>query len=572
MSTEHECPTTAHGCAKIRSQLSLQGIVEVCEHKISAENEIEMPCRAFAPNVLLEEADGAPILRLEQILFAFLAEAQLTPAHRQILDAAVSVPGIKSTADHHGVDVGGDDVEPHTGITQLEFLGPYEGQRVGLFAGTAARAPDTQRAVAAVIRGGQQSRQHRLRQGSENPSVAIEARDRNPAEGIEAAPFVGMGCQVVPVLVDACEAQSSQAPVYAFAHLSAHLAKAGPAQPQSWQRPLQERYALLVFHVGTAIPNVRDRTPRQLIADSMMIVVKPSYLKLLESGELSRRASSAWRHLRDCDLCARYCHVDRCETVKGAVCRTGEGAIVHSHGPHHGEEDPLRGWNGSGTIFFSWCNLRCVYCQNWDISQKGLGREVGPGDLAGMMLDLQARGCHNINFVTPSHVVAQIIAAVEIAAGEGLRLPLVYNTGGYDSQEALQLLDGIVDIYMPDMKYGDSRKAHNFSHVRDYVEINRAAVKEMHRQVGDLKLDENGIALRGMLVRHLVLPDNISGTEAVLDFLAEQISIETYVNLMDQYRPCYRADENPPLDRRVTPREFSRARARAVRAGLHRLD
>jgi putative pyruvate formate lyase activating enzyme len=298
----------------------------------------------------------------------------------------------------------------------------------------------------------------------------------------------------------------------------------------------------------------------------------PDYLSLAESGELALRVSSAWRQLEDCDLCARYCHMNRLETVKGAVCRTGERAVVHSRGPHYGEENPLRGRNGSGTIFFSWCNLRCVFCQNWDISQKGQGREVEADELADMMLELQAQGCHNINFVSPSHVVAQIIAAVEIAAGKGLGLPLVYNTGGYDSLEALQLLDGIIDIYMPDMKYGDTEKAHHFSHVRDYVEVNRAAVREMYRQVGDLTLDENGIALRGLLVRHLVLPENISGTDRVLEFLAEEISPATYLNLMDQYRPCYRADENPPLDRPITSRDFSGALGWAESLGLHRLD
>jgi len=298
--------------------------------------------------------------------------------------------------------------------------------------------------------------------------------------------------------------------------------------------------------------------------------VKPAYLNLAESGELAARAVDAWQHLEDCDLCARYCHMNRLRTVKGAVCRTGERAIVCSHGPHHGEEDVLRGRRGSGTIFFSWCNLRCVYCQNWDISQKGVGREVEPEELAAMMLQLQAMGCHNINFVTPSHVVAQIIAAVEIAASKGLELPLVYNTGGYDSIEALRMLDGIIDIYMPDMKYADSRQAHEFSHVRNYVEANRAAVKEMHRQVGDLVTDENGIALRGLLVRHLVLPGDISGSKSILEFLAEEISADTCLNLMDQYRPCYRADENPPLDRAVTSREFSRARSWAVQLGLHR--
>ena len=298
---------------------------------------------------------------------------------------------------------------------------------------------------------------------------------------------------------------------------------------------------------------------------------KPAYLELLESGELAERVARAWQRLEDCDLCARYCHVNRLKTIDGAVCRTGARAVAHSHGPHHGEEDVLRGHNGSGTIFFSWCNLRCVYCQNWDISQKGLGREVEPGDLARMMLELQAQGCHNINFVTPSHVVAQIIAAVEIAARQGLALPLVYNTAGYDSLEALELLDGIVDIYMPDMKYGDAGKAHHYSHVRNYVEVNRTAVREMHRQVGDLVLDDGGVARRGLLVRHLVLPENIAGTDSILDFLAREVSTDTYINIMDQYRPCYRADDNPPLERPLTNKEFAQALAWAEAAGLERL-
>ncbi len=298
----------------------------------------------------------------------------------------------------------------------------------------------------------------------------------------------------------------------------------------------------------------------------------PAYLALLERGGLLRRERQAWQHLENCDLCARYCHVNRRETMKGAVCRTGERAIVNSYGPHHGEEDPLRGVNGSGTIFFSWCNQRCVYCQNWDISQKRTGHEVTPAELAGMMLRLQSLGCHNINFVTPSHVVAQIIAAVRLAAEQGLRLPLVYNTGGYDSPEALRLLDGIIDIYMPDIKYGDSRLARQYSKVRDYVMINQAAVKEMHRQVGDLVLDERGIAQRGLLVRHLVLPAGIAGTDQVMAFLSREISRNTYLNLMDQYHPCYRADEHPPLDRPVSGAEFQDALQCAQRHGLHRLD
>jgi putative pyruvate formate lyase activating enzyme len=287
---------------------------------------------------------------------------------------------------------------------------------------------------------------------------------------------------------------------------------------------------------------------------------RPAYLELAESGELAARVTRAWQQLEDCDLCARYCRVDRLKTIKGAVCRTGERAVAHSRGPHHGEEDVLRGRYGSGTIFFSWCNLRCVFCQNTE-----------PGELAQMMLELQAQGCHNINFVSPSHVVAQIIAAVEIAAREGLRLPLVYNTGGYDSLEALELLDGIVDIYMPDMKYGDVDKAHRYSHVRNYVEANRAAVREMHRQVGDLVLDDDGVARRGLLVRHLVLPENMAGTDTILEFVAREISTETYLNIMDQYRPCYRADENPPLDRPVSIAEYSEALAWAEAAGLRRL-
>ncbi len=307
-------------------------------------------------------------------------------------------------------------------------------------------------------------------------------------------------------------------------------------------------------------PNSTARTP------------EPAYLKLQASGLLSERRVAAWQRLRDCDLCARYCRIDRLQTLKGAACRTGERAVVHSYGPHHGEEQPLRGWHGSGTIFFSWCNLRCVFCQNWDISQKGAGQEVDPEELASIMLKLQDRGCHNINLVSPSHVVAQIIAAVEIAARRGLRLPLVYNTGGYDSPEALVLLEGIVDVYMPDMKYGDSDTARRYSKVRDYVAVNQAAVREMHRQVGDLVLDPRGLARRGLLVRHLVLPAGLAGTRRVLAFLSEQISRQTYLNLMDQYHPCYRAEEYPPLDRPLRPGEFDEAVARADRLGLGRLD
>ena len=299
---------------------------------------------------------------------------------------------------------------------------------------------------------------------------------------------------------------------------------------------------------------------------------EPAYLRLHRSGELADRARRARKYLSDCNLCARYCHVNRLKTIRGAVCRTGERAVVSSFGPHHGEEDPLRGTSGSGTIFFSWCNLRCVYCQNWDISHGGEGREVEDEELAQIMLSLQQQGCHNINFVSPSHVVAQILAALTIAAAKGLHLPLVYNTGGYDSAEALALLDGVIDIYMPDMKYGDTRIARKYSKIRDYVDVNRASVKEMHRQVGDLVLDEHGIAQRGLLVRHLVLPNDMAGTDAVLGFLAEDVSRKTYVNIMGQYRPTFHAGDCSDIARAPKRVEMRQAFDTAHRLGLSRLD
>ncbi|MBT3315650.1 MAG: radical SAM protein [Anaerolineae bacterium] len=297
---------------------------------------------------------------------------------------------------------------------------------------------------------------------------------------------------------------------------------------------------------------------------------QPAYLALLENGELEKRVKLAFEHLENCDLCARTCHVNRQESVQGAACRTGEKAVVHSFGPHHGEEDPLRGRRGSGTIFFSWCNLQCSYCQNWEISHKGIGREVEPEELAEMMLNLQERGCHNINFVSPSHVVAQILAGVLIAAGKGLRLPIIYNTGGYDSMEALALLDGVVDIYMPDMKYGDSAIARKYSRIRDYWAINQAAIHEMYRQVGDLVVDEQGLATRGLQVRHLVLPNNLANSEKVITFLAEEISKGTYLNIMAQYHPAYQAHKTPQLNRRITAKEYEEAIMLAKEYGLRR--
>lgn len=298
---------------------------------------------------------------------------------------------------------------------------------------------------------------------------------------------------------------------------------------------------------------------------------EPAYLKLLISGELGDRVAEAYDHLNRCDICPRQCAVDRHAGVLG-VCRIGLNAKVSSYGPHLGEEDPLRGWKGSGTIFFNRCNLKCQYCQNHDISQTDAGDEVEPEDLAVIMLELQASGCHNINLVSPTHVVPQILAAVLIAAQAGLRLPLVYNTGGYDSVTTLRLLDGVIDIYMPDMKYANAEIALRYSIIRDYPENNRAAVREMHRQVGDLQIDERGLATRGVLVRHLVLPNNLAGTGEIMRFLAEEISPNTYLNLMDQYHPAYNAHLYPKLNRPIKSQEYEIVVSQARTAGMIRLD
>jgi putative pyruvate formate lyase activating enzyme len=247
-------------------------------------------------------------------------------------------------------------------------------------------------------------------------------------------------------------------------------------------------------------------------------------------------------------------------------------AVVSSYGPHFGEEAPLVGRGGSGTIFFAHCNLQCVFCQNFSISQQGEGDTVSSRDLADIMLSLQHRGCHNINLVTPTHVVPQILEALELAAADGLNIPLVYNSGGYESVETLRLLDGIVDIYMPDMKYGNSAIAHDCSGIDDYAEVNRAAVKQMHRQVGDLQINDEGIAVKGILVRHLVLPHGLAGTGKIVEFLAREVSLNTYLNIMAQYHPCYKASGFPALSRAVTKEEHLDAVTLALQHGLTRLD
>ena len=280
---------------------------------------------------------------------------------------------------------------------------------------------------------------------------------------------------------------------------------------------------------------------------------------------------AARKILKACHLCPRHCGVNRWAGESGQ-CHITDQALVSSYGPHFGEESPLVGNHGSGTIFFSYCNLGCRYCQNYTLSQLGEGSPASRQELAEMMLSLQKRGCHNINLVSPTHVVPHILEALEIAVKEGLNLPLVYNTGGYDSIETLKLLDGIIDIYMPDMKYANAETGEQLSGIKDYPKANRAAVKEMHRQVGDLKIDSSGVAQHGLLVRHLVLPNGLAGTKQIVSFLAQEISTNTYLNVMAQYHPCYQAFNIPQLARSISEAEFAEAVNLAYSQGLHRLD
>lgn len=298
---------------------------------------------------------------------------------------------------------------------------------------------------------------------------------------------------------------------------------------------------------------------------------KPSYIRLHDTGELDKRIDALRRVLEDCTLCPRHCRVNRLQGEKG-VCRVGALPMVSSFGPHFGEERPLVGRKGSGTIFLTYCNLRCVFCQNYDISHLGHGSECSAEELGEMMLSLWRQGCHNINFVTPSHQAAQIVSALPYAVERGLDIPLVYNCGGYEEVSTLRHLDGIFDIYMPDFKYGDSETAISLSDAPQYVEIACAALREMHRQVGDLDLDEHGIARKGLLVRHLVLPAGLAGTRSVMRFIAREISAFTYVNIMDQYHPCFKAGDHPPMNRRITPEEFGEAVAIAREEGIARMD
>jgi putative pyruvate formate lyase activating enzyme len=298
---------------------------------------------------------------------------------------------------------------------------------------------------------------------------------------------------------------------------------------------------------------------------------EPAYVQSFHSGLLRNKIERAYEILKACELCPRKCRTDRLAGERG-VCRTGRLAQVSSVGPHFGEEAPLVGEHGSGTIFITHCNLLCVFCQNFDISHQGVGEEVSDEALAGAMLALQAMGCHNINVVTPTHVVPQLLAALAVAVPQGLSIPLVYNTGGYDAVETLRLLDGVVDVYMPDFKFWDPEVARQACQAADYPEVARQALIEMHRQVGDLSVDGRGIARRGLLVRHLVLPGGLAGTRPIMRFIARRLSRNTYVNVMSQYRPCGRADEVDALGSPLAAADYRQAVEEAVAEGITSLD
>jgi putative pyruvate formate lyase activating enzyme len=302
-----------------------------------------------------------------------------------------------------------------------------------------------------------------------------------------------------------------------------------------------------------------------------MLNSEPVYIETFKKGLLAKKIEAARNILTSCILCPRQCRVDRTAGETG-VCKTGEKASVSSFNAHFGEEDPLVGTHGSGTIFFTHCNLLCIFCQNYDISHLGQGEEISDEQLADIMMWLQKKGCHNINFVTPSHVVPQILSALDIAVPKGLSLPLVYNTGGYDSVETLKLLDGVFDIYMPDFKFWDPAIANATCNAENYPEVAQKALLEMHRQVGDLVVNDRGLAKRGILLRHLVLPSGLSGTREVMRFVARQISKNTYVNIMAQYRPCGRAGEVKELSVHPSKTDYEAALQAAKEEGIERLD
>jgi putative pyruvate formate lyase activating enzyme len=298
---------------------------------------------------------------------------------------------------------------------------------------------------------------------------------------------------------------------------------------------------------------------------------RPRYLKLHQNGTLGQKIKKLYMILEECTLCPRECKVNRLKGERG-ICKTANLPVISSYFPHFGEEAPLVGRYGSGTIFISYCSLLCIYCQNYEISHLGEGKEVSLEEFAQMMLSLQYMGCHNINIVTPTHVAPQMVAALKIAIEAGLNIPLVYNTGGYDKVETLRLLDGIIDIYMPDFKYWDPAIAKKYSHAPDYPKVAMAALKEMHHQVGDLYINDKGLAQRGLLVRHLVLPHGLARTKEIMQFIAKEISPNTYVNVMAQYRPCGEAKKDSLINKSITMEEYEQAIKYALKADLKRLD
>ena len=296
-----------------------------------------------------------------------------------------------------------------------------------------------------------------------------------------------------------------------------------------------------------------------------------AYIKTFHDGLLKNKIDTAHKMLKACNLCPRNCGVNRLSGETG-ICKTGKNARVSSYNAHFGEEAPLVGSHGSGTIFFAYCNLMCLFCQNYDISHEGYGQELSTEQISALMLALQKQGCHNINFVTPSHVVPQILSAVEIAVQNGLTVPLVYNTGGYDRVETLKLLQGVFDIYMPDFKFWDPQIAASACDAHDYPEVARKALIEMHRQVGDLVVNKAGVAERGLLIRHLVLPHGLAGTRKIMGFIATEISSNSYVNIMSQYRPCGKAAEVNGLETYLSNADYQEAVNTAVQEGITRLD
>jgi putative pyruvate formate lyase activating enzyme len=298
---------------------------------------------------------------------------------------------------------------------------------------------------------------------------------------------------------------------------------------------------------------------------------EPSYLKEFESGSLKQKAQKAWETLRECRLCPRNCGINRLGGEKG-FCQTGQTALVSSIGPHFGEEDPLVGHYGSGTIFFAFCNLGCIFCQNYELSHLGEGRETSPDVLAEHMLHLMAIGCHNINWVTPTHVVPFLLKALLIAIPKGLNIPLVYNCGGYEAPETLLWLENIVDMYMPDIKFWDPSVSQELAQAGDYPQVAKKALQEMHRQVGNLVINPEGIAQKGLLIRHLVMPNELAGTKEIMGFIAQELSPHSYVNIMDQYRPCGQAPRDVRINRKLHSEEYHQALNWAVEAGLLRLD